>query len=272
MNDARKRRIYMWAGIGVITAAAFAFAFWPRGVPVDMAKIERGPMMVALDEEGETRIHDIYTVSAPVAGEITRIDAEPGDQVIANETLLAVIRPADSTLLDTRTQQEREAQAHSAEAAVGAAEAEVVSAKALLDLAKSDLARARKLTPKKTISEQDIERFENNERVRDAALGAAQAALQARKADLDTAKAALIGPAGHKAAPLDPVDVVSPVDGRVLRVLHKSEGVVAASEPLIDIGDAHKLDAIVDYLSTDAVQMKAGDPVLIDDWGGGSQL
>ncbi len=272
MNPARRRRVIMWSIIGAVTLAAFAFAFWPRAVPVDMATIERAPMMVTLDEEGEARIHDIYTVSAPVAGEITRIDAQPGDDVVANETLLAVIRPVDPGLLDTRTQSEREAQVRSAEAAVRAAEADVVSAKAQLDLAKSDLARARKLTAKSTISEQTLERLQNNARVRNAALSAAQAALQARKADVETAKASLIGPTGPKVTPLDPVDVLSPVSGRVLRVLHKSEGVVAAAEPLIDIGDANKLDAIVDYLSTDAVQIKAGDPVLIDDWGGGSQL
>ncbi|MFZ1990973.1 MAG: HlyD family efflux transporter periplasmic adaptor subunit [Alphaproteobacteria bacterium] len=272
MNDARKRRIYMWAGIGAVTVAAFAFAFWPRAVPVDMATIERGAMMVTLDEEGETRIHDIYTISAPIAGEITRIDAQPGDEVHANETLIAVIHPVEPGLLDTRTQSEREAQLHSAEAAVGAAEADVVSAKAQLDLAKSDLARARKLTPKNTISEQDLERLQNNVRVRNASLNAAEAALRARKADVETAKASLIGPTTHAPTPLDPVDVVSPVDGHVLRVLRKSEGVVAAAEPLVDIGDAGKLDAIVDYLSTDAVQIKAGDPVLIDDWGGGNQL
>jgi HlyD family secretion protein len=262
----------MWASIGAVTLAAFGYAFWPRGIEVDMATIERGAMMVTLDEEGETRIHDIYTVSAPVAGEITRIEAQPGDEVHANETLLAVIHPVDPGLLDTRTQSEREAQVHSAEAAVGAAEADVVSAKAQLDLAKSDLARARKLTPKTTISEQNLERLQNNVRVRNASLGAAEAALRARKADLETAKASLIGPSSHAPVPLDPVDVISPVDGYVLRVLHKSEGVVTASEPLIDIGDASKLDATVDYLSTDAVQIKPGDAVLIDDWGGGSEL
>ena len=272
MNSRRKNRLLLWAGLGTVTVLAFGYAFWPRGVAVDVAVAERGSMLVTLDEEGETRIHDVYTVSSPLTGEITRIDAEPGDRVEAGTTVLAVIHPIDPSLLDARSQSEREAQVRSAESAVNAARAQVESAKSEFEFAKADLARARKLTPRDTISARDLERFESNLKVKQSALSAASATLDVRRSELDAARASLIGPERRGPIQLDPVNITSPVDGRVLRVLHRSEGVVAAAEPLVEIGDVDRLEAVADYLSTDAVQIHPGDAVLIEDWGGSGVL
>ena len=65
-------------------------------------------------------------------------------------------------------------------------------------------------------------------------------------------------------------DVVlrSPVHGRVLQVLRESESVVAAGTPIICIGDPADLEIVADYLSTDAVQIRSGDRMLVEQWGG----
>jgi HlyD family secretion protein len=68
------------------------------------------------------------------------------------------------------------------------------------------------------------------------------------------------------------VTVRAPVNGSVLRVLHESEGVVRAGEPLIEVGDPAGIEVVADLLSTDAVRVSAGDPVLIEQWGGGHAL
>ena len=56
------------------------------------------------------------------------------------------------------------------------------------------------------------------------------------------------------------------------RILHKSEGVVAAGEPLVEIGDPADLEIVADLLSSDAVKVEAGQRVMIENWGGDHQL
>ena len=50
-------------------------------------------MRVTVDQEGKTRIHDKYVVSAPLSGRILRITLDPGDKVEASKTLLTMIEP-----------------------------------------------------------------------------------------------------------------------------------------------------------------------------------
>ena len=62
--------------------------------------VGRGPLVVTVDEEAETRVRDVFVLSAPVTGRLRRIEAEVGDRVIAGETLIAQIEPADPEFLD----------------------------------------------------------------------------------------------------------------------------------------------------------------------------
>ncbi len=68
------------------------------------------------------------------------------------------------------------------------------------------------------------------------------------------------------------VDVRAPASGRVLRVLQKSEAVVGAGAPLIEVGEPARLEVVVDLLTTVAVQVQPGTPVAIHDWGGDRPL
>ncbi|MBM3346362.1 MAG: HlyD family efflux transporter periplasmic adaptor subunit, partial [Betaproteobacteria bacterium] len=53
-------------------------------------------------------------------------------------------------------------------------------------------------------------------------------------------------------------EVRSPVRGAVLRVLQENEGVVAAGTPLVEIADSRSLEAVVDVLSQEAVNLRPG--------------
>ncbi|HEY3493849.1 MAG TPA: HlyD family efflux transporter periplasmic adaptor subunit, partial [Polyangiaceae bacterium] len=64
------------------------------------------------------------------------------------------------------------------------------------------------------------------------------------------------------------VDVLSPVSGTVLRVHQKSAAVVQAGTLLLEVGDARALEVVVDLLTTDAVHVQPGTPVVIQGWGG----
>ena len=63
----------------VIIAIVLRVAFWPRAVAVDLAQVEVGDLIVTVDEEGRTRVHDSYVVATPVAGRLLRVGVEPGD-------------------------------------------------------------------------------------------------------------------------------------------------------------------------------------------------
>ncbi|MBT8132690.1 MAG: efflux transporter periplasmic adaptor subunit, partial [Gammaproteobacteria bacterium] len=45
-----------------------------------------------------------------------------------------------------------------------------------------------------------------------------------------------------------------------------------AAEPLLEVGDASDLEIVVDFLSSDAVQIEPGQRVIIDSWGGEAPL
>ena len=68
------------------------------------------------------------------------------------------------------------------------------------------------------------------------------------------------------------LELRSPVDGAVLRRLRESEAVVPAGEPLLQVGNPADLEIVADYLSRDAVKIRPGQAVIIDQWGGDAPL
>ena len=97
--------------LGFIAAGLTWFA-WPRPLPVDLATVTRGPIEVTADDDGKTRVRHIYTVSAPVAGKVLRIShpmgergpsLHVGDQVTANETVVALMQPTVPGFIDIRS-------------------------------------------------------------------------------------------------------------------------------------------------------------------------
>src|SRR5437868_6258799 len=129
--------------VAAIIVAGLAYAFLPQPVEVDLVKVERGTVRVTVDQEGKTRIHDKYVVSAPLSGRILRITMRPGDKVEAGKTLLTMIEPRDPELLDARSIAQAEARVKAAEAALRQVEPALQSARAGQAYAESVLARTR---------------------------------------------------------------------------------------------------------------------------------
>jgi HlyD family secretion protein len=260
-------------GIAALAAAigALVYALLPQPVAVDSAVIARGAMRVTVDEEGKTRIREIYRISAPIAGKVQRSPRKVGDDVIAGETLVAVIRPNDPPFLDRRTRQELEAAVSAARAAIAHAETEVRKARTELKFAESDFERSKSLSRTNVISERAMERSALDVDVRKDALAAADANLDLRRRELDSARARLIGPEDTGVYAIDPpsccVEVHAPVSGRVLKIVTESEQVVQAGALLLEVGDPKDLEIVVELLSSDAVKVTAGNDATIDDWG-----
>lgn len=263
-------------GIGLLAALLgfLVYAFMPKPVPVDMTKVTRGPMQVAVADEGYTRVHDVFVVSAPVTGYLLRIQSEVGDVVEADSTLLAELRPTHPQFLDERSRSQAEAAIRSAEAALKLASAERRDAEARRAFALSDAKRARALALKGHISKVELERTELSLDSADAALDTARAAERVREGELDNARAALIAPRRGTPAADDGnlVKVTAPVGGRVLRLLQESERVVSVGTPLLEIGNPGQLEIVIDLLSRDAVRVESGAPVSITSWGGDKPL
>jgi HlyD family secretion protein len=68
------------------------------------------------------------------------------------------------------------------------------------------------------------------------------------------------------------LDVTGPIDGLVLRVLRKDEGLVEAGAELVEVGDPRDLEAVIDLVSEDAVKVTPGDRCLLTGWGGEQPL
>ncbi len=269
------RRLIWYAAAAVLVAGAVIYAFLPQPVPVDLAVLERGELLVTIDGDGQTRVREVYVVSSPVSGRVLRIESHVGDEVEANKTLLATIEPGDPTFLDRRARAQAEAAIKAAEAALALAEAEQERALAELDFARAELTRAEQLAKRGNISQRDLDRARLEVRTRRAAVNTAAATAEMRRYELDTARAALIQPGedvGEGASHACCVEVYSPVDGRILRIIHESEGVVPAGTWLVELGNPHDLEIVVDLLSDDAVRVKQGAQVAIEDWGGMSLI
>jgi HlyD family secretion protein len=236
--------------------------------------LQLGELVVTIDEEGETRVRDVFTLSAPISGRAMRIEAEVGDEVIANQTLLAEIEPIDPTLLDPRSEAQARADIRAAEANRILAEAAVKEARVELNFALSELNRSRRLRQEAVISARELESVERTYQTRQAALETAVANRQARQAELDRANAQLISPTEPRSdtEACQCVPIRAPVSGRILKIEHKSEGVVNAGEPLLEIGDPSKLEIVADLLSSDAVKVEPGQTVSIENWGGDEKL
>lgn len=262
-------RRWRWAlGIAAVLALGLAWSFWPEAVAVDVGEVDRGPMAVGVTDDGVTRIHDVFAVSAPVTGYVTRIELEPGDRVVARDTMIARMAARPSTPLDERSRRELANALAAAQAAGGAAAAQVRSASAALDLARTELHRAEVLAERGFVTEARLDAARADAQSRRAALDAARASVAQSEAEARRIAGLLAEPAAGGPPSGGPIAVRSPTSGVLLRRLVESEGVVAEGTPLVEIGDPAQVEVVIDLLSREAVQISPGDPVEITRWGG----
>lgn len=248
------RAQWLWAGAAFALAAFFLWTLWPRATAVDLAVIDRGEVVREITDEGRTRIHEVFVIAAPVGGELQRIELEPGDQVGRNQ-VVATIAPADPVLLDARVGAE-------ARAGVGAARSALAAAEADVDLARRNQERVAALAAKSIASRAALDTANAGLRVSRARAAAARSELQRAQA--------VVSVSGVRAR--GRVEVRSPSPGRVLRVLQESEVVVAPGAPLIEIGDPGDLEIVAEFLSQDAIALRAGARAWIDNWGGDTPI
>lgn len=270
MMQSKHVRFLLWAVIGMVLLLVLSYLFRPRTIIVDMAQVVKGNLQEIITEEAKTRVHDVYTLSAPVTGYLRRIEAEVGDPVERLTTIVAEIEPIDPEFLDPRSEAQAKADIKTAESALKLAQAEVNQSQAELDFALAEFNRMRELRVNKNVSARELDNSERTYKTALAALATTQAGLQMRVYELERSKALMLSPSttqsqhGHCQC----INITAPVSGRILKILNKSEGVITAGTALLEIGNPKNLEIVIELLSFDAVKVEPGQVVNIKNWGG----
>ena len=263
------------AVVAGLAAGGFYWALKERPVEVETAIARRGTMTVTIDQEGVTRIRNIYAVSAPVAGHLDRPVLEEGDSVRKGETVIATVRPLAPPFLDERARAELRAQVDASRLAIAQAEVERQRVQTALALARSDFSRAERLASSNTVSARALEKAANDVALLEAQEHSATAAIGVRRAELASNLARLAEPGQAAVKPERQsccIRLTSPIDGRILKMHLKSALAVAGGAVIADVGDPADLEIVVDLLSSDAVRVHPGSKAIITEWGGGHDL
>jgi len=266
------KRGLMGAG-GVLLLAALVWAFMPGAVPVEKAQVVRKPFEQTVLEDGKTRVRTKYVISTPVAGMLLRVSLKPGDKV-QRGMVVATLVPGASPLIDARSETELRERLGAAQSAKSRADTAVERARAALDLAQTEYSRTLQLAASGAASQSDLDRTQGELRLRQREQEASKFDADAAGHEVEVARAALqqhADPRGGRDSARR-VTVKSDVDGEVLRVIQESEATLPAGAPILELGNPHDLEVVVDVLSTDGVQIAPGTAVHIERWGGPQTL
>jgi HlyD family secretion protein len=265
MKSNWKKVFYTVLGTAAIVVVGLMLA--PAPVTVEVSRVVRGSLQVTIDEDGETRAHDRFVLSAPVAGRVARIELHEGDR-IARDQVVAELWPLP---LSAREREEQLARITAVEALLREAGERMRHAESDHEQARREWARMEKLVAGDFISRQDAEQARVAETTSANELEAARFRVRSAEAELSAARAALLALDATRAGSAR-LPVRSPIAGKVLRLPEKSERVVTPGTPLVIIGDPARLEIVIDLLSTDAVKVKPGMPVTVEGWGGDKPL
>ncbi len=267
-----KRRTLSVSIIIVAVVLATGYGLIPGAIDVDLVNVFRGPLQVTIEEEGRTRLKERFVISAPTSGVMQRIDAKVGDPVQKGQAV-AVLEPLRSQALDPRSLAETEASVSAATAALKASREKERAAAADADYLEKKLERITNLHASGYVAKDQFDQAASEVKKAQAVRLSAEAAVNVARFELDRTKVALQNFALRKNFESHHIIYIpSPITGAIFRIYRESEGTVGAGEPLMDIGNAENLEIRVEVLSSDAVRIKKGTPVLFKRWGGDEPL
>lgn len=268
MKRKRLRGLIATLAVVLIVGAMIVFALIPSPLTVEVGRVSRGPLQVTIDQEGETRVHDRFVLSSPVIGRLIRIDLDDGDPIRKGQ----IVARIDPVPLNQREREEVYARVEAAAAALRLATAREAHAREDREQAGRDRERAERLAKEGVISVQALEQARNADVTADDELSAARYGVQVAASEEKVARAGLVSVDTAPGKPRPLIELRSPISGRALRVVEKSERVVPVGTPILILGEPGQIEVVTDVLSTDAVKIRPGAPVLLDGWGGDHPL
>lgn len=263
------RRIVLLVAL-VAAGVAVYLALAPRAVGVEVALVSTGDLHITVDELGRTRVQDRYLISAPLAGQLARLELRPGDAV-TTDSIVARVLPAESPLYDARTKAELGTRVNIARAALSQAKAGGERAAAAEAFSRKQRDEILKLAAAAAISGHERELAELELASRQKERESAEFAVRALAHQLTLAEISVARTTRGPGASEELV-IRSPLVGQVLRVIQPSAGVVMPGSPILELGDPNALEVVVDVLTSDAVGVAPGMPVSIENWGGAALL
>lgn len=256
------KRALLILALALAAAAAFVVLRRPA-VSVQTAAVAPDTLSVTIPAEGVTRARDRYTLTAPVTGRLARLDLLEGDSVQAGQVIGRIYpSPQDPRVLAVLRGEADAADARYRQAEAGLREAVLQAEQAL-----REVERRRPLADMGAISPERLEQAELGAIVAEQRRSAATSAVESARANLESARARLLG-ATNAGDVSEAFEVRAPVAGRVLDVPDESERIVFAGAPLLMLADIGGLEVVMDVLSEDAVEIGAGDDIVLDTWGG----
>jgi HlyD family secretion protein len=271
MTAQTRRRVFV-ISVGLLVAAAIVYGFLPKPVPVESAKVSRGPLRVTVEEEGRTQVRDRYVVSSPIAGYLRRITLDVGDEVKKGDRV-AALAPLGSTVIYPRSRSEAEASVASARAALDASREKARAAAADADYARDRWQRMQQLVSQGYVAKDDFDLAVSEYKKAEATRLSADADVVVAKAVLEQAQSVKrYVVAGDNPDVAETVAARAPIAGTVLKIHRRSAGIVNSGDALLDIGDPRKLEVKAEVLSSDAVKLHPGTRVVFERWGGDRDL
>ncbi|NTV07994.1 MAG: efflux transporter periplasmic adaptor subunit, partial [Chlorobium limicola] len=201
------------------SALVLFFVFRPSPLPVDSGEVHKGALQVTLDAEGFTRVDERFVLAAPVSGMLMRIKLEEGGTVRKGDLVAALLPPE----LDSREYREASARAASAKALLNEALSRERSVRLDLEQVERRAKRYRNLYNEGAISKETFELAENEAGMRRKEVDAARSTSLSARYGFEAQQAVVDRQISGR-----PVQVFSPVDGKVLRIHEKSERVINA--------------------------------------------
>ena len=248
-----KRRRLAWGfGALVVIAAGVTWFVMNRGpepTPVQLATVQRSDLQARVTANGRVQAQKKVDMSATIAGQITRLAVEEGDNVTKGQFLLQI----DAT--------NPRAVARSTEASMRALVRELDSTRAQLEQARIDFQRAEENHRSQIISTADLDRARTGLATAEARVLASERRVEQARATLDGARDTL-----------KKTTVVAPMDG-IVTARRVEEGEVAVigvlNQPgtvLLTISDMSVVEAEmeVDETSIPTVEVGQAARVRID--------
>lgn len=247
MKRKRLRGLIATLAVVLLVGAMIVFALIPSPLTVEVGRVSRGPLQVTIDQEGETRVHDRFVLSSPVIGRLIRIDLDDGDPIRKGQ----IVARIDPVPLNQREREEVYARVAAAAAALRLATAREAHAREDREQAGRDRERAERLAKEGVISVQALEQARNADVTADDELSAARYGVQVAASEEKVARAGLVSVDNAPGKPRPLIELRSPISGRALRVVEKSERVVPVGTPILILGEPGQIEVVTDVLSTD---------------------
>jgi HlyD family secretion protein len=260
--------------IGAVVVGANFYFKRQTGAAVNVEALRNRDLESLVSASGKIQPKTQVNISANTTGRVTRLAVDEGQRVKAGQFLLEIdprslegqlqrgqasVAAAESSLLQARTNVEQ-------------ARTGVEQAQTQLDLARQTLKRQQDLWSNGLTTKQDLERAENEVKVREADVRSREADVKARTQDLQTRDQQIKQEQAGLATTrynLNQVILNSPIDGLVTRRnIEQGETAVMgtmnnAGTVLLTVADMSVLDAEVEVDETDIPAVSLGQQAKI---------